>query len=470
MLILAYLLPWITGTIWLVWLESFSAQRQQVNLPRAVGYGFFLGYFICSAAIYCVYAIFGHLSATMVTGLLLALSALGLFLSWQKYRNGWLAIPVKAPVIKRQDKWLLLLLLALTTAHLAVAAYDAYNRPLLPWDAWTTWTYRAKIWFLNQDLSPFIGAEAWLNTSNPGIYTIPAHGYPLIVSLIQLWPVMLQGQWNDAVAVFPGLLAGIALILALYGQGRSLGWPALLAIAGVYLLVSIPLLNAHLALPGYADLWLGGFAGLGFVALLQWSQSQDRTQLLTGLLFLGLGAFIKREGSLWLMMGLLFAIMQVLSWKLLLAMAATAALAIFSGYSLLNLPWLGQIGYADGAFYLPRLGAITLQPQDVSFAVINNLFSNSSWNLLYFYLFASLLLVLVHGKQRARHSALSFILLLTTIIATVFFLSAEGEWVKDSTAFGRLLLQVLPALIFVLLLNWQAVFHQPAQPREVEKR
>ncbi|WP_456381021.1 hypothetical protein [Thiolapillus sp.] len=470
MLIFAYLLPWITGTIWLVWLESFSAQRQQVNLPRALGYGFFLGYFLCSASIWFLYTVFGQLSAAMVTAVLLLLSALGFFLSWRKYHHGQLAIHVKAPDIKGWDKWLALFLLTLIIVHLAATAYDTYSRPLLPWDAWGTWTYRAKIWFLNQDLSPFVSAENWLNTANPGIYTIPAHNYPAIVSLIQLWPVMLHGQWNDALAIFPGLLAGIALVLALYGQGKSLDWPALLLIAGVYLLISIPLLDAHLALPGYADLWLGGFAGLGFVALLQWSQSRDKIQLLTGLLFLGLGVLIKREGSLWLIVGLLFVIMQVLSWKLLLAMAASAVVAILSGYSLVDLPWLGQIGYADGIFYLPRLGTIILQPRDVSLAVITNLFSSSSWNLLYFFLSASLLLVLMHGKGNARYPVMSFVFLLSAVIATVFFLSAEGEWAKNSTAFNRLLLQLLPALIFVLQLNWQALFPQPANPQTDEKR
>jgi len=469
-LIFAYLLPWITGTIWLVWLESFSAQRLPVNLPRVLGYGFFLGYFLCSASIWFVYTVFGQLSTAMVTSLLLLLSALGFFLSWRKHHHGRLVISGQTLKSKGGDKGLALLLLALAIIHLAVAAYDAYNRPLLPWDAWTTWTYRAKIWFLNQGLSPFVSMDVWLNTPNPGIYTIPAHDYPATVSLMQLWPVMLHGQWNDALAIFPGLLAGVALVLALYGQGRSLGWPPLLLIAGVYLLISIPLLDAHLALPGYADLWLGGFAGLGFVALLQWSQSRDRTQLLIGLLFLGLGMLIKREGSLWLMMGLLFVIMQVLSWKLLLAMAAGAALAILSGYSLVDLPWLGKTGYADGVLYLSRLGAITLQPQNVSSAVFTNLFSNSSWNLLYFYLCASLLLVLLHGKPRTRYPVVSFLLLLATVIATVFFLSAEGAWLKDSTAFGRLLLQVLPALIFVLQLNWQALFHPPASTQADEKR
>lgn len=103
----------------------------------------------------------------------------------------------------------------------------------------------------------------------------------------------------------------------------------------------------------YADIWLSGFAGLGFVSLLQWSQSKDRTQLFTGLLFLLLGFFIKREGSLWLMTGLLFALIQGLPLKLLAALILAMILAVFSGFSLVDLPSLGRLGYFDGAFTFP---------------------------------------------------------------------------------------------------------------------
>lgn len=461
MLILAYLLPWTTGAILLIWLESFSAQQRRINLPRVLGYGFFLGNFICAAAVYFLFAAFGQLSVWPVTALLLILTFLGIHLNWQKLRSEKLSLQIALPMIKGRSNWLVLLLVILITVHILLATYDAINRPLLPWDAWTTWVYRAKIWFLNQELSPFVSASTWLSTPDAGVYTISAHAYPPLVSLIFLWPAMAHGQWNDAFAIFPGLLAGTALVLALYGQGRSLGWPILLVITGIYLLTSIPLLGAHLALPGYADLWLSGFAGLGFVALLQWSQSRDKLQLFMGMLFLLLGIFIKREGSLWLLMGLLFVIIQSSSWKLLLALAVAAAMAIFSGHSLINLPWLGWAGYADGVFYLPRLGAIALQPQDVSFAVVSNLFASSSWNLLYFYTAALLLLLFLHSARGIRQPVASFILLLSIVIATVFFLSAEGAWVKDSTAFGRLLLQVLPAQVFVLLLTWKAVFQAP---------
>ncbi len=467
MLIVAYLLPWIIGSLCLVWLESFSRHQEPINLPRTLGYGFFLGNFICAVTVYLVYSISGQLSFVAIAAVQLFLSCVLLLLLWEKQAYKKLAFRIEWPDFREGSKGWVVILLVLMTIHIFFAAYDAFNRPLLPWDAWTTWTFRSRIWFLNQELSPFVGADSWLGSMQVGTYTLRAHAYPLVVSLIQLWPVLALDQWNDMAATFPGLLAGMALLLALYGQIRSLGCPPLPALIGGYLLISIPLLDAHLALPGYADVWLSGFAGLGFVALLHWSQSRSRTQLLTGLLFLGLGLFIKREGSLWLMMGLLFILLQSVSWKYVFALGLAMLLAVFSDHALLDIPWLGQLGYTSGAFYLPGLGAITLQPQNVSLAVINNLFVNDSWHLLFFYLFTLLFLLLSAGKK-PRQSLISFLVLLSMVIATVFFLSSKGEWLRDSTAFGRLLLQVLPALVFVLIIYWQAAFPPQRTSRDSE--
>lgn len=460
MLIIAYLLPWITGSLCLAWLQSFSRQPGNINLPRVLGYGFFLGNFICTVVVYLVYSASAQLSFVAIAAVQLFLSCVFLLLLWKKQDYKKPPFRITWPDLGGNRKKWVVLLLVLIAVHILFAGYDALGRPLLPWDAWTTWTYRAKIWFLNQELSPFVGADSWLGSMQTGTYTLPAHAYPLVVSLIQLWPALAQEQWHDAAAIFPGLLAGIALLLALYGQARSLGCSPLLALIGGYLLISIPLLDAHLALPGYADVWLSGFAGLGFVALLQWSQSRSRIQLATGLLFLGLGLFIKREGSLWLMMGLLFILLQSLSWKYVFALGLAMLLAIFSDNALINIPWLGQLGYANGAFYLPGLGAIILQPQNAPLAVINNLFINDSWNLLFFYLFTMLVLLLLPTGKKPRQSLVSFLVLLSMVIAAVFFLSSKGEWLKDSTAFGRLLLQMLPALVFVLIVYWQAIFPQ----------
>jgi hypothetical protein len=455
MLVAAYVLPWITGAIWLIWLESFSDQISIINWPRALGYGFFLGNFICAAALYTVQALLGQLSVSLVTGGMAGLSLLGIILTWHRYRRQRREFVAPYTPIDRKINWLSILLLVLIILHLTLAATDVLSRPLLPWDAWTTWTYRAKIWFLNQELSPMVSPENWLSTTDPGTYTITAFFYPPVVSLIQLWPVQVYGAWNDSLAILPGMLAGIAIALGLYGQGRSLGWPSLMMLAAVYMLLSLPLLDAHLALPGYADLWLSGFAGLGFVALLQWTQSSDKSQLLLGLFFLLLGMMIKREGVLWGMVGILFVIVYLSPWRLLLALAAGLVLAVVSGHSSLELPILGRLGYADGVFYLAQLGVFPLQLQDASAALATNLFFHASWNLLYFYLSAALLLLLLPVCAGIRSTVLWFVLLISVVITFMFFLSEEGRWLRDNTAFNRIVLQVSPALLFSLMMTWR---------------
>ena len=231
-LAVAYMLPWITGTAWMAWVESFSSREPGVNWPRALGYGFFLGNFICAAALYLVHAWSEQLSVFMVTAVMAGLSLLGILLTWHRYRRQGVFI-ARHTRVDGGSKWLFFLLSALIVLHLALAAVDVLSRPLTPWDAWTTWTYRAKIWFLNQELSPMVGPGSWLATMDPGTYTINAFAYSPLVSLIQLWPAQALGAWSDSLAILPGTLAGIAIALGLYGQGRSLAWPPLMMLAAV---------------------------------------------------------------------------------------------------------------------------------------------------------------------------------------------------------------------------------------------
>ncbi len=71
------------------------------------------------------------------------------------------------------------------------------------------------------------------------------------------------------------------MLFAQYGQWRALGVPRFAALAGVYLLGSLPLLNAHAALGGYADLWLAALLSppAGH-AWLRWRRDRDSRQLL----------------------------------------------------------------------------------------------------------------------------------------------------------------------------------------------
>ena len=461
LVVTAYLLPWLLGVVWLAWLERWT--QSPTNLFKTLGYGFFLGYIACAFVIQAVFYFTNTLSLQLIFGTLVVLLLLGLLLFWRHSYLSSSNSPPAPPTRRKIEVGIVALLLALILIHLGFAAYDAWNNPLLPWDAGTTWTYRAKIWFLNQELSSFSSAANWLKTTDSGIYTINAYRYPATVSLIQLWPVLASGYWNTAVALFPGFLAGIALCMGLYGQLRSLGSSIPAAVLAVYLLISIPLLDAHMALPGYADIWLSGLAGLGFISLLIWSQTQDRGQLLLGLIFLILGITLKREGSVWLATGLAFLLLQIVSWRLILLLISIIAIAILTGHGLVQLPGVGAIGYANKVFYIPGIGNILLQPKDVSMSVIYNLFLYDNWHLLYFALTGMLLLVLFFADKQTAKVIVTFSLLVTAVIVAIFYLSPESAWATNSTALARLLMQTLPAWVFLLFIGWQAAMQGEQQ-------
>ena len=461
MMVTAYLLPWLTGAVWWANVESMLRGDPATNWPRALGYGFFLGNLVCAALIAVSPILFGQPSVPAITVALGVMLSVGLLFALARR----LRIPLRAADFRAGSPWLMAALLGLILLHLALALWEVSARPLLPWDAWTTWVYRAKIWFLNQQLVPVVGPGEWLVSEGQRVYTIDSFGYPPTVSLLHFWPVQVYGYWSDSLAVMPGYLAGLAIGLGIYGQGRTLGWSPLLALGVVYMTLSLPLMGAHLALPGYADIWLSGFAGLGFVALLHWALSRDRSQLLLGLAFLLLGILIKREGVVWALVGLAFVLVHLLSWKILLAAAAAIVLAVLSGHSLLPLPLAGDLGYADGTLYLAHLGAYPLQPRDISAAILNNLFRHGSWNLLWYFLLPALLLVMLPACRPVRWTFLWLLVSIAAVIAAMFGLSDEARWAKDSTALNRVLLQVLPVIVCALALVWHSLF----QPRVAQQ-
>ena len=82
-----------------------------------------------------------------------------------------------------------------------------------------------------------------------------------------------------------------------------------IALALVYALVSLPLIDAHVALAGYADLWVALTLGLATLAWTRWLIRREPSQLALALgLALCLPA-IKLEGTVWL---LVFAAIVVL--------------------------------------------------------------------------------------------------------------------------------------------------------------
>ncbi len=174
-------------------------------------------------------------------------------------------------------------------------------RPLFPWDAWMQWATKARVWFELGYMAPFVpvrgvgrrGCRAGLHRPDPG--------YPGTVPLLQVWSALAIGRWDDALMNVPWFACGVALAFAFYGQVRAWGVSAFLAMVGTYLLMSLPFLNVHVALAGYAELHMAAIYGLAAMAFFLWARDGDARQGWLALVLALALPLIKKPGIFWLM-------------------------------------------------------------------------------------------------------------------------------------------------------------------------
>jgi hypothetical protein len=198
-----------------------------------------------------------------------------------------------------------ILIITLISAHLALVLANNLSRDIYPWDAFTTWMYRAKVWVLNNELLAFQTVNQWLQSGGEG-YALHAAHYPPSVSAIAAFASALSGNWSAQAASLPWFFASLAIASLMFGLCRQAGFGNPLNLIGTYGLISIPLVSMHGALAGYADLWMLGTSGMGLAALLLWTTQPSKGLLCASAALLLVSCVIKTEGWIWLGLGLLF--------------------------------------------------------------------------------------------------------------------------------------------------------------------
>jgi hypothetical protein len=456
------LLPWLGGALWLSLVESRLSRDSRPNRLRQTGYGFFLGYAVLFLVLIASHAWVGQVSWGGIMLFLLLFAASGSLFLWFSSarrptikRDGWTSLTTA-------QKWLLIALAAWIALHLLFVANEVLNQPVFPWDAWQTWIYRAKAWILSGELAEMVGPDQWATATSPGIYAVQGAEYPLLPSMIPYWAAMSLGRWSETLVNLPALLAGLAIGLALYGQCREAGMNPLISLAACYLLYSIPLFATHIALAGYADLWMAGFAGLGFLALMRGAISRQGFQTALGFLLLSLGLLVKNEGAVWLLAALLMQALVTFHWRtnliagLVLGVLVSASFAL--GVTHVELPLAGTLGVVDGRLDIPFIGRFALEVHDVRQAYLVNFFMMGSWNLLWLLVAASLFLAVIGRKPGAASECrvgAVFIVIFLAPQLFIFGFTNQGAWADTYTAINRLPLHFLPALLFASL----AIFH-----------
>ena len=269
LLLTALLLPWLGGYVWVGTLARRFSQHP-VHVCSQLGYGLFLGYAGLQGLVLAYNSATGGVTFLPIMALVIVAVALGgyLYLKSPRYFS---AMSSRTTVANSNplENALLWLLVAWTCIHLVFVAIEILHRPVFPWDAWLSWLYRAKAWFFAGEILVMDDPDSWVRGTGTALYNVAAPNYPTFSPILALWSALALGQWSETLVNLPVLFCGMALGLAMYGQARDHALPPWAAALAAYLLLSVPLIGSHLALAGQSDIWMAGFTGLGFVAILR---------------------------------------------------------------------------------------------------------------------------------------------------------------------------------------------------------
>ena len=467
-LLLAWLLPLAAGSA--VWL-ALSPARGPGWIAATLGYGIVFGLLLAAGAT----ALFAH--ADTAHALLHAAPWLAVFagaagiVAWRRARG----LPRRNGMAHSQiiNKWKIALLAA-AIVSLAwrswIALREILLRPTFPWDAWDAWAVKSKTWFLLGHYAPFVSMHDWLLHPTTPDYTGPAWSYPAALGWIQVWFASAAGGWIEPLINLPWFALWLGLLLGHYGQWRALGLSRMRAMAFVYFLGSLPLLITHVALAGYADLWLASVFGFGVLAWLRWVERRERAQLAIAAICALLLPLLKLEGAVWLLLLAGVAGFGLLPWRgrryIAAAVLAVMVLGIAIGKLALPLFGLGWVDIGMHSIDVPVIGKLAVAWHGAAFnGILYSLFAQPNWHLLWW--LAPVIVIWRWRELRTNHSLRLFGSLLLAGIGFLLFLflfTDAARWAESYTAINRLVMHIVPAVVTLLaLLCRNADFSPPVR-------
>jgi hypothetical protein len=446
-LIVALLLPWLTGV------ALVAAALPGTRWSIVVGQGYLVGLMVVIAVLLSLDGLGAHLSFE-APAVILGLVALLAVIPW--WRQGG---RIRPEWPKGRQFWHLvwiLPLLAFLIERGGVLAQELVLRPLFAWDAWMNWVPRAVVWFHHESLTPFELPSEWLEQSSDSVvYTLGnrrASEYPVGVPLLLLWHMLGAGTADHTLLYLPWLLLPATMALALWGHLRESGTPVAIAALAVYALLSLPLLEVHAMLAGYADLWLAAAFGLGAMALSTAARTNcPRYLLLVGQAALACFAF-KTPG---LFFGSLLALGIVLNWLNVSARWVSVAGMVLAGgvVAALLAGWLLPAGWPHGGLTLPLSGALPdldLMAQPLLPYLLESVLIDANWHLLWPLLLLVLIAaVVVEGRRAFEAPDMLLLLAGLAFLIAVFGFTHYFRQAVNSVTFNRALLYLVPLMVYV---------------------
>ena len=447
---LGWLLTWAFGAAVLAALPGRRpATEAPGELPFVIGAGFLVGQFLLTVWMRALSIAGVPFGITVIAAPLAAVTALSAWIAWR--RNGHaLSLAGRSAFgaltgagLERPLRLIWLALLAWLVLRFALLLIDVSWRPLYPWDAWAQWATKARVWYAEGTLVPFVTASQFLDHPATSLWFDPAPHYPATVPLTQVWSAILLGRFDDALVNLPWWLTALGLGLALYGFLRGAGLRAPFALVGTWLVLSLPILDTHVALAGYADLAMSAYFTLAGLALLRFLHTRSRFDLVLLVVMALACVTIKNPGMLWLatlVPALAAGLVPRYGLRIAGAMFAVAALAAlvltrvgvtFLGYRLqlvFDMPWSG---------------------------LAEAYFAFANWHLLFY---GAIAVALVAGRRLLAPPLAPLTLIVAAGFAFLMFgfaFTNARAWVEDQSTVNRATLHLAPLIAVWMILAFR---------------
>ena len=422
----------------------------QFSFAIEVGVGFFI-----SAAIAAWALNFAPLSISHASQIILLLCSLGAALTVASIRQKRGTHGLTRFISVIPESTIDFAILILIAGYLLLVLLNNIDRDVFPWDAFTTWMFRAKAWVTTDTAVEFMTLGQWLAASSG--FTLPAAHYPIAVSAIAAFSSALSGGWSGQAASLPWFFVTLASAMMMGGLCRLQAPENPRAgYIGAALLVTIPLVHLHGIFAGYADIWVMGTSGMGLAGICLWTQQKSAGMLILSLVLLALGCLWKSEGWLWLMIGGAVAL-GFWSWQRYASRALIFIGVLFLLILMLqpiDLGLLGVWGIEDQRISVGVLGAFAARPYNPIADYFDLTVLRGNFLLIVPLYFLALLFLAIN-KPRNNAGYLVMAACLLGIHGIVFGLSEYSRYAEIGTAVNRFLLQSLPVLILTITAAWQ---------------
>jgi hypothetical protein len=449
-LLAGLLLPWLAGMSALVLLHGRRPLLAPGEIAWITGTGYLVGAFFLTLwmrLLSTAGVAFGVLS---IGAPLLAATAIAGYFAWRRagaeLREAVGAVGRAAVSRPGLDGIMLFAWRALLVwtgfRFLLLGAAVAWQ-PLYPWDAWTQWATKARVWFELGRIVPFTSADAWF-AADGGTYFDAAPGNPPTMPLLQVWASIALGRWDDALMNWPWWQIAVALATAVYGAMRTHELPPLASLVVAFFVASLPLANAHVALAGYADLPLAAYYTCAVLASLRWIATRDLRDAALAVVLAWACTQITSAGFAWAATLIPGAIVVLLPARgLKLAMAGLAAILFLLAVLAQTSP--NVLGYRLHLDFDPAWSTLT-----------DSYFLLGSWNLLWY---GALAAALLSWRELASRSLAP----LTTVVAAgaillfvIFAFPNARALIAGPIPFNRATLHFAPLLVVFAALAFRA--------------